>query len=308
MFGSQLHNQNTSWEDIKATLGVMERGRWHSAWFYDHFLPPASRTDEVLPHDSFPTFEGWSLLTGAAAVTERLRLGVLVTGNTYRNPALLAKMAATVDHISNGRLEIGIGAGWNIREHQAFSWKFPSMRERQDRLEEACEILKLLFTSEELFDYQGRYYRLKQAPFWPKGIQQPHPPIMVGGKGRTRTLRTLAKYGDIMNVIAGPDELRELIGVLEGHCEAIGRDPSEVTKSVHVPMRIERDEDAARKLRQGMDWQMIGPPEYVIDRARDFIAAGVQEFMLQRIPNKPEVYDELDREVLSAFDAADPST
>ena len=96
-----------------------------------------SRTDEVLPNDSFPTFEGWSLLTGAAAVTERLRLGVLVTGNTYRNPALLAKMAATVDHICNGRLELGIGAGWNIREHQAFSWEFPSMRERQDRLEEA---------------------------------------------------------------------------------------------------------------------------------------------------------------------------
>lgn len=304
MFGSQLHNQRTSWEDIKATLAVMERGRWHSAWFYDHFLPPVSRTDEVLPNDSFPTFEGWSLLTGAAAVTERLRLGVLVTGNTYRNPALLAKMAATVDHISNGRLELGIGAGWNVREHQAFGWEFPSMRERQDRLEEACEIIKLLFTAEELFDYEGRYYRLKQAPSWPKGVQQPHPPIMVGGKGRTRTLKTLAKYGDTMNVIAGPDELRELIGVLEGHCEAIGRDPSEIRKSVHVPMRIERDEGRARELRGGMDWQMIGPPEYVIDRARDFIAAGAQEFMLQMIPNKPAVYEELDSEVLSAFDGA----
>ena len=160
------------------------------------------------------------------------------------------------------------------------------MRERQDRLEEACEIIKLLFTAEELFDYEGRYYRLKQAPSWPKGIQQPHPPIMVGGKGRKRTLKTLAKYGDTMNVIAGPDELRELIGVLEGHCEAIGRDPAEIRKSVHVPMRIERDEGKARALRGDMDWQMIGPPDYVIDRARDFIAAGTQEFMLQMIPEQ----------------------
>ncbi|MDE0349205.1 MAG: LLM class flavin-dependent oxidoreductase, partial [Gammaproteobacteria bacterium] len=136
----------------------------------------------------------------------------------------------------------------------------------------------------------------------PKGIQQPHPPIMVGGKGRTRTLKTLAKYGDIMNVIAGPEELRELIGVLEGHCEAIGRDPAEIRKTVHVPMRIERDEDKARELRDGMDWRMIGPPGYVIDRARDFIEAGTEEFMLQMIPNKPAVYEELDAEVLRAFD------
>ena len=116
-FGSQLHNQATSWEDIQAVLGTMESGRWHSLWFYDHFVPPMSRTNEVMEHDRIPTFEGWSLLCATAAVTKRLRLGLLVAGSTYRNPALMAKMAATVDHISDGRLVIGIGAGWNIREH-----------------------------------------------------------------------------------------------------------------------------------------------------------------------------------------------
>ncbi len=204
MFGSQLHNQATSWNDIVATLTTMESGRWVSAWFFDHFLPPWSGTDQVFEHDSIPTLEGWSLLCGAAAITSRLRLGLLVAGNTYRNPALMAKMAATVDEMSNGRVQVGIGAGWNVREHQAYGWDFPSMRERSDRLEEACKLLKTLFTADGLVDFKGKYYSLKQAPFAPKCVQTPHIPIMVVGKGEKRTLRTCAMYGDIMNVIAGP--------------------------------------------------------------------------------------------------------
>ena len=301
-FGAQLHNAATSWEDIKAVLETMEAGRWHSVWFYDHFIPPVSHTDEVLKHDRIPTFEGWSLLCATAAVTQRLRLGLLVAGNTYRNPALMAKMAATVDHISNGRLVIGIGAAWNVREHQAYGWEFPSMRERSDRLEEACKLLKTLFTAEDLVDFNGKYYKLHQAPFEPKCVQHPHPPIMVGGWGEKRTLRTLAMYGDIMNIMNGPEEMKRLSGVLEQHCEAVGRDPAEIRKTVHVAMRIERDEKKAAELRGGKDWNMIGPPQYVIDRAQDFIDVGVDEFKLCLIPNNPEVYTELDEEVLSAFD------
>jgi F420-dependent oxidoreductase-like protein len=300
-FGSQLHNQATSWEDIKAVLGTMESGLWHSVWFYDHFLPPMSRTDEVMEHDRIPTFEGWSLLCATAAVTKRLRLGLLVAGNTYRNPALLAKMAATVDHISNGRLVIGIGAGWNIREHQAYGWAFPSLKERSDRLEEACQLLKILFTAEDLVDFDGQYYKLHRAPFAPQGVQRPHPPIMVGGQGEKRTLRTLALYGDIMNVMVEPEEVKRLIRVLERHCEAVDRDPAEISKTVHVPMRIVHDEKKAAELRDGEDWKMIGPPQYIIDRAQDFIDAGVDEFMMQSIPNEPEVYAELNEQVLSAF-------
>lgn len=301
-FGSQLHNQATSWEDIKAVLETMEAGRWHSVWFYDHFIPPRSPTDEVMETDRIPTFEGWSLLCATAAVTQRLRLGLLVAGNTYRNPALMAKMAVTVDHISNGRLVIGIGAAWNVREHQAYGWEFPSMKERSDRLEEACKLLKTLFMAEDLVDFDGKYYQLHQAPFAPKSVQQPHPPIMVGGWGEKRTLRTLAMYGDIMNIMDGPEEMKRLSGVLERHCETVGRDPAEIRKTVHVPMRIERNEKKAAELRGGKDWNMIGPPQYIIDRAQDFINVGVDEFKLHSIPNNPEVYTELDEEVLSAFD------
>ncbi len=302
MFGSQLHNNRTTWQAIQATLATMEAGRWTSAWFYDHFLPPFSRTNEVMEHDTHDTFEGWSLLCGAAAVTERLKLGVLVTGNTYRNPALLAKMAATLDHISGGRAILGIGAGWNVREHEAYGWSFPSMRERSDRLEEACALIKALFTAEDLVDFDGQHYSLHQAPFAPKCVQKPHLPIMVGGTGEKRTLRTLAMHGDIMNLIAGPEEVKRLSEVLARHCEAVGRDPAEIQRTVHVPMRIEKDEARAERLRDGRDWAMIGSVDFVIDRTRDFIDAGVTEFTLQRIPNKPEIYDELDREVLSAFD------
>ena len=125
---------------------------------------------------------------------------------------------------------------------------------------------------------------------------------MVGGNGEKRTLRTVALYGDIMNVIARPEELKRLIGVLERHCEAVGRDPATIRKTVHVPIRIVADESRARELRCGADWQMIGPVPYVIDRVKDFVDAGVDEFMMASIPNKPEIYEELDKEILSAFE------
>ena len=303
MFGSQLYNQNTSWEEIKSVLDVMDKGRWFSVYFYDHFVPPWARDGEVREHDQLPTLEGVTLMAGAAAVTSTLKLGVLVCGNTYRNPALFAKMVATMDEMSGGRAQYCIGAGWNVREHEAYGWDFPSMRERSDRLEEACELVHKLFNSSdgEVVNYEGKYYSLKNAPFSPKGVRKPIP-IMVGGTGEKRTLRTVAKYADNWNAIASPERLRQLTEVLERHCEAVGRDPAEITKSVHVGMRIERDEKRAAEIRRGNDWMMVGPPNYVIDRAKDFIDAGVGEFCLQSIPQKAEIYQELDEEIFSAFD------
>ena len=312
MFGSQFYNQATSWTEIRSVLEVMESGRWTSVYTYDHFLPPRTREDEVLETDTLDTLEGWSLLAAIAAVTSKLQLGVLVSGNTYRNPALLAKMAATIDEVSSGRAILGIGAGWNVREHMAYSWDFPSMKERSDRLEEACELIHLLFTADGLVDYEGEYYTLKQAPFAPKAYQpkgQWNPraarnkiPVMVGGTGPKRTLKTLALYGDIMNVIASPEQLKAHTEVLNGHCDAIGRDPTEIQKSVHVPMRIVRDEQRAKEIRGDNDWTMIGSVQYVIDRCADFIEAGVDEFCLQSILQRPDVYQELDEEIFSAFD------
>ena len=311
MFGSQLRNHATSWADVKAVLAVMEAGRWTSAYTYDHFVPPRgyhNPTDEVSEYDSIPTLEGWSLLASMAAVTSRLELGVLVGGNTYRNPVLTAKMAATIDEVSGGRVILGIGTGWNVREHRAYGWDFPSMKERSDRLEEACGLLRLLFDSDGLVDYHGRYYTLRQAPFEPRGIRRPIP-IMVGGEGPKRTLKTLAMYGDIMNVCATPEDLKRQRAILEQHCDAVDRDPAQITTTVHMPIRIIRDDQQAREdrarnytVRLGPDWTLIGTPQYLIDKCGAYIDAGVDEFCFASIEQKPEFYEELDAEVFAAFD------
>jgi F420-dependent oxidoreductase-like protein len=301
MFGSQLVNNQATWEDILAVLEVMEKGRWTSVYAYDHFIPPWSPTDEVMDSEMLDTLEGWSLLAAVAAVTSKLKLGILVSGNTYRNPALMAKMTATIDVISHGRVMLGIGAGWNIREHEAYGWEFPPLRERSDRLEEACDLIRQLFHTDGRVNYSGKYYSLKEAPFAPRAFKDPIP-IMVGGTGEKRTLKTLAMYGDIMNVIASPERIAHLSTVLERHCENVGRDPSEIKKTVHVPIRIIRDEAKAKEVRGENDWAMIGSPQYVIDRIGDFLDVGVTEFTPQIRPQRPEVYQELDDEVFSAFD------
>lgn len=300
MFGSQLVNENATWDEILGVLQVMEAGRWSSVYAYDHFIPPWSRTAEVMDHELMPTLEGWSLLAACAAVTRKLKLGILVSGNTYRNPALMAKMAATIDEVSNGRVILGIGAGWNIREHEAYGWTFPPLKERSDRLEEACALIKLLFTCEERVDFEGEYYRLKQAPFAPRGRQE-QIPIMVGGTGEKRTLKTLAMYGDIMNVIASPERVAHLSQVLARHCDDVGRDVTEIKKTVHVPIRLVHDEAKAKEIRGDNDWQMIGSKQYVIDRIGDFLEVGITEFTPQIRPQRVEIYQELDEEVFSAF-------
>ena len=304
MFGSQLVNEQATWDQIKAVLEVMDSGRWTSVFAYDHFIPPWHHTDEIMEHEFLNTLEGWSLLAACAAVTDNLKLGILVAGNTYRNPGLMAKMAATVDVVAPGRVMLGIGAGWNVREHEAYGWEFPSMRERSDRLEEACELIRKLFHSgpEERIDYQGKYYQLKQAAFAPKSGNGKPIPIMVGGTGEKRTLKTLAMYGDIMNVIASPERVKHLSSVLEHHCEAVGRDPAEIQKTVHVPIRIVHDEKKAEEIRGENAWSMIGSPQYVIDRIGDFLDVGITEFTPQIRPQRPEIYQELDEEVFSAFD------
>ena len=302
MFGAQLVNEKADWDEISAVVDVLEAGRWSSVYAYDHFIPPWSATNEINDFELFDTLEGWSLLAAVAAVTKKLKLGVLVSGNTYRNPALVAKMAATIDVVSRGRVILGLGAGWNVREHEAYGWDFPALRERSDRLEEACELISLLFNQEDRVDFSGKYYSLKQAPFAPRSGSDVKIPIMIGGTGEKRTLKTLAMYGDIMNVIAGPDQVRHLSQVLEKHCDAIGRDAAEIKRTVHVPIKIVRDAAEAKKLREGKEWSMIGSPQFVIDRIGDFLDVGVTEFIPQIKPQRPELYQELDEEIFSAFD------
>ena len=301
-FGTQLLNYFTTWEDTLSAIKVVEAGPWHSLWFSDHFLPPYPGRGL----ESETAMESWSLITATAAVTERLRLGILVTGNTYRNPALLAKMASTVDQISNGRLILGIGAGWFKQEHEAFGWEFPGVKERCDRLEEAMELIKMLFTADGPVNYNGQYYKLKEAYFSPSCIQKPHIPIMVGGNGEKRTLRTLARFGDIANIDfnrpGSPEMFKHKMEVIDHHCEEFDRDPSEIKRTVCIPLRIVKDEKEAEQLRKRRGESFLyGSVPFIIDRIQQYIDAGAEEIIFSGILSKPELFEQVNEEIISTF-------
>ena len=305
-FGVQVNCYRTTWEAIKASIEVMEGTRWNSIWFADHFLPPPGRREE----EHFAAFEGYTLIAVAAGMTQKLRLGHLVLGNTYRNPGLLAKMATTLDQASLGRFELALGAAWFKREHEAYGWTFPSMRERQDRFQEACELLRLLFTADGPVDYQGKYYRLDQAPLSPSCYQKPHIPIMVGGTGERRTLRTLAMYGDIFNMDGWAGQgmslevYRHKIGVLERHCADAGRDPAEIKRTLLMPLQITDDKDRIERFQKALGpGSMAGPKNEIIDRIGAFEREGVAEIMFGAVPTgNVEMFQRVEEEIVSAFD------
>ena len=305
-FGVQVNCYRTTWEAIKASIQAMEETRWNSIWFADHFLPPPGRREE----EHLPAFEGYTLIAVAAGMTRKLRLGHLVLGNTYRNPGLLAKMATTLDQASEGRFELALGAAWFKREHEAYGWTFPSMKERQDRFQEACELLRLLFTADGPVDYDGKYYKLAQAPLSPGCYQKPHIPIMVGGTGERRTLRTLAMYGDIFNMDgwAGQgmslDVYRHKIGVLEKHCAAVGRDPAEIKRTLLMPLQITDDKERIERFQKALGpGSMAGPKNQIVDRIGAFEREGVAEIMFGAVPTgNVEMFERVEEEIVSAFD------
>ena len=279
-----------------------------NVWTIDHFVPPGPGQDT-----NGPFLEGWTALAAGAQATERIRLGCLVTGVTYRHPSVLAKMAATVDHISNGRLEFGLGAAWHEMEHSVYGIPFHAMKERQDRLEEATELIRLLFDADGPVDFDGKYYQLKQAPFSPRCVQEPHPPIFIGGGGEKRTLRTAAKYADAINVIGSVDGAKHKIDVLERHCEDVGRDPNEITKSVVGPLFLTDDEERVQQMRGAMAADMaggmadedsaarglaIGNAEHIREVMERFSEIGVSYFiMMSRPPYKQELYKRISDEI-----------
>ncbi len=309
-FGIQTSLNNVEWREIEDMWKFLDREtQFHSAWTFDHFVPPGPGQD---PNAN--CFEGWTALAALAAMTERVRIGCLVTGVTYRHPAVLAKMAATVDHLSNGRLSFGIGAGWHEPEHRMYGIDFPPVKERQDRLEEAVHLTRLLFESEGRVDFEGKYYRLHQAVFLPKCVQKPHPPIMVGGGGEKRTLRTVALYGDVMNVFGTPAAVRGKIAALEAHCRAVGRNPAEIQRTVSANVVVSDNEGLIDRLAglfgAGMGLKPeeakkvlpIGPPAHVRSVVEEYAAAGVSGIiMMTQGPWKREVYQRINDEVVAAF-------
>jgi F420-dependent oxidoreductase-like protein len=227
-FGIKTAQQFTSYDDIlRVWLEADSIPIIEHAWVFDHFIP-------LGPDPTGSQLEGWTLLGALAARTERLRVGLMVTGNIYRHPALLANIGATVDHISHGRLDFGIGAGWNELESSMYGIPLYTPGERIRRLGEACEVIKRLWT-ETIANFDGKYYQLKDARCEPKPVQKPYPPFVIGGSGEQLTLRVVARYANIWNFVGGSVEtFRHKNEVLKGHCSAIGRDPSGIERSIQM--------------------------------------------------------------------------
>jgi alkanesulfonate monooxygenase SsuD/methylene tetrahydromethanopterin reductase-like flavin-dependent oxidoreductase (luciferase family) len=222
------------------------------AWLYDHLMP-------IFGDPNGPAFEGWTLLSALAAQTERLRLGLLVTSNRFRPPAMLAKIAAGVDVISGGRLEFGLGAGSNLtvpiarREYEAHGLPFHDAAYAVGSLAEACTIIRRLWTETEPFDFDGSYHQLTGAFCSPKPVQQPHPPIMIGGRA-TPTMRVIAEHADRWNMPGGSiDDAIARSAALDRLCAEIGRDPAEITRSIVLPASYDRPADTWDAIRAALD-------------------------------------------------------
>jgi F420-dependent oxidoreductase-like protein len=234
-FAVKTMPEHQQWEEIRDVwLAADEIPLFESAWNWDHFYPLSGDT-------TGPNFEAWTMLAALASITHRIRLGCQVTGMIYRHPAVLANMAATVDVISGGRLELGLGAGWNQQECDAYGIALPPLRERFDRFDEGVEAIALLL-SQRVSSFSGRYVTLTDAYCEPKPVQRPHPPIVIGGRGKTRTLRTVARWAQQWNAItSSPADWLDLRSVLAEHCVAAGRDIAEITCSVNVRLPADGD-------------------------------------------------------------------
>jgi len=263
--------QTWTWPELRERWMWFESLGFDSLWLPDHFFPTAGRDK--------PMFEAWTLLAGLAMVTSRARIGVLVSSNTFRHPALLAKQAVTVDHLSDGRLELGIGAGWFVDEHEVFGLDFPETRELVQRYEEAVKLIDGYLTHDE-FSFQGSYFSLKGAFNRPPPVQRPRPPLVMGAHG-PRMLRLVARYADTWNSFAPPGELRIRNNQLTEFCLEIGRDPREIKRAMFYGVNQSPEEDP---------WASIDAFEDFIGRYQE---AGMTEFVLQ--PPKSGQFDIMER-------------
>ncbi len=257
---------------------------FHSIWLYDHFhtIPPIP-SQEV-------TFECWTSTAALARDTHRVRIGQLVTCNSYRNPALLAKMASTVDVLSHGRLVLGIGAGWYEQEYRAYGYPYPETGERLRRLHEAIQIILAMWTQDEA-TFEGTYHQVRGAINQPKGIQHPHIPLLIGGGGEKVTLRLVAQYGNACNVGGDIATIKRKFAALKQHCEELGRDYSDIRRTILIDDCAIAETEAAAiakltpaqrsNLEELRRTQLIGTPAMIRQRLADYEAAGVQELVVR---------------------------
>ncbi len=278
-------------ETMKSLALHVEQTGWDGLWLADHFMPNAKDVSTPWP-------EAWTTLSALAAVVPRIRMGTLVTGNTYRHPAVLAKMAATADHISGGRIVLGLGSGWQENEHEMYGIPFYTVNDRLRRLDEACQVIKALF-SEESVNFEGEFYQLKNAPLEPKPVQD-NLPLLIGGGGEKVTLKITAKYADEWNVWGTVETLINKMKILDQHCEDAGRNPADIQRSAVALMFLTDDEKFAKKMNAGEQATIAGNVNQVQDIIGAYKAAGVDEIIVPDFTmgaDKLEILDKLINEV-----------
>jgi F420-dependent oxidoreductase-like protein len=280
-FGVTLPQFGATWPEVKEMALAVEDAGFDSVWVADHFFGVGS--DDPL--------EAWTEMTAVAAVTRRLELGFLVLCNSYRPPALLAKMAATLDQIADGRVILGYGAGWFVMEYEAYGYDFPPVGVRLAQLEEGLRVLKAMWT-EDPPTFHGRHYRIDAARCLPRPVRKPHPPILIGGAGEKVLLRLAARYADIWNNLGMYHrELPHKLGVLRAHCERIGRDVREIEVSQQTIGAIALSADQARRRTEAVHEEVgfltgapelcpTGTPDEIVARLRQSIAMGITSFVI----------------------------
>jgi F420-dependent oxidoreductase-like protein len=251
--------QTLTWPEMRDRWRWLEELGFDSLWLPDHYFPTAGK--------DVPMFEAWTLLAGLATATSRARIGILVSSNTFRHPTLLAKMAVTVDHLSEGRLELGVGAGWMELEHEIFGIDFPATKERVDQFAEAIALLDTYLSNDES-SFAGEYYQLTEVYNRPAPVQRPRPPLVMGAHG-PRMLKLVARYADTWNSFAPVDELARRNEQLTALCESIGRDPGAIKRSVFYGVNQALDEKP---------WASVDAFEDYVGR---YAEIGMQEFILQ---------------------------
>lgn len=302
---SFVHPNGTGdiWTDTKAYIQRAERDDFASFWVMDHFyqLPAHGSVEE-------PFLDAWTILPALTAVTHRIRLGTMVSSVGYRNPALLARMAASLDHISHGRMNFGFGAGGFKPEYQAYGFEFIEKASvRLAQMKEALQLILGLWTN-PCFTFHGKYFQVQDAILEPKPLQTPHPPILIGGVGPRITLRMIAEMGDACNLWGPPDEFVKQRETLQRHCDEVGRDESTVEKTTYdlvlcAPTRAALETKIERLLPKGVEpWMaLVGTPSQLVDIVGEYERVGADHLCLDFAGNDPESYELFVNEVMTQF-------
>ena len=267
-----------AYETMTNVAKAADEDGYESIWMVDHFHTVPRPSQEV-------TFETWTSLAAIARDTQRVRIGQIVTCNSYRNPALLAKMASTLDVLSHGRLNFGIGAGWYEHEYRAYGYPYPDAPERLRMLREALQIIHAMWEQEEA-TFEGTYYQIRGAINQPKGVQKPHIPILIGGGGEKVTLKLVAQYGDACNILGDLATIQHKLAVLKQHCERLGRDFATIHNTTGMICSIaDTDEEAlalvpAANRGQISDISLVGSPQTIRQRIATLEEAGIQELII----------------------------